>query len=87
MTVTVEFYGIPRERAGKAECNIAADTLGELLAELAVELPRFAETCLFEGELRAGFLVSIDGRFFTSDGSTPLPSGTRVLILSADAGG
>jgi molybdopterin converting factor small subunit len=30
----VEFFGVPRERAGIAEIDVEADTLGRLLATL-----------------------------------------------------
>ena len=87
MTVRVEFYGIPRHRAGLAAIEVEAATLGEVLDKLAIGLPPFAQACLSAGELRPGYLASINGRLFTSDRAAAVAPGDAVLILSADAGG
>ena len=39
----VELLGVPRERAGVAEVELQADTLGGLLAALAVRFPLLGE--------------------------------------------
>ena len=87
MTVHVECFGIPRERAGVAQLAVEASTLGELYEALSAQLPGFAKSCLSEGRLKDGFLVNLNGRSFVSEESTPLPNGSSVLILSADPGG
>ena len=87
MSVTVEFFGIPRRRAGVATIELEAVALGELFAQLADRLPSFAQSCLEEGRLQPGYLASINGRTFTRDATTPLRPNDRVLILSADVGG
>lgn len=87
MPVTVEFYGIPRRRAGVASIALEAATLGDLLVTLGEQLPEFAETCLDGDRLRIGYIANIDGRTFTTEPSTPLPDGSHVLLLSADVGG
>ena len=87
MTVTVELFGIPRERAGVARADASASTLGEVLALLAVRFPRFAESCVQNGELAEGYVANLNGRAFVTDPATALSDGDSVLILSADAGG
>ena len=87
MNVRVEFYGIPRERAGVDALEVPADNLEAALSEVAARLPRLAETCLRDGRLRDGYLANINGEQFTRDPATPLCPGDTVLILSADAGG
>jgi len=84
--VTVEFYGIPRQRAGRAELAVAARTMAELLTEVARECPRL-ELCDGAGRLAAHYLLSLNGRRFVHDPGQPLAPGDQVLILSADVGG
>lgn len=82
----VEFFGIPRARAGVAEREMHAKTLGQLLANLAVEMPAMSE--LIDGRrLRTSFVANLNGDRFIRDPETPLRENDRVLILSADAGG
>lgn len=86
-TITVEFFGIPRQRAGiEAVCAQAAP-LGQVLAELQSRFSRFAETCLADGRLKPGYLANLNGERFVTDPATPLAPGDELLILSADAGG
>ena len=88
-TIRVEFFGIPRKRAGVAEANIEGDSLQSACRELSRRFPKFAAECL-TGErdsLRPGFLASVNGQSFTTDPTTPLKEGDSLLILSADLGG
>ena len=82
----VEFFGIPRERAGIAEFELQAETLGQLLNVLAVRFPSFSDV-VQSGRLRSPFLVNLNGDRFISDPATRLSESDYVLILSADAGG
>jgi molybdopterin converting factor small subunit len=84
--VRVEFFGIPRERAGVAELELQAETLGQLLATLAVRIPSLGEVVQC-GRLGSPFLASLNGDRFVSDPATKLKETDCVLILSADAGG
>lgn len=74
----VEFFGVPRERAGVSETEVEAATLGQLFDELEA---RFAD---FSGP---AFAANLNGDRFVSDRATPLRREDCVLILSADAGG
>jgi molybdopterin converting factor small subunit len=87
MSVTVEFFGIPRQRTGIAQTTADAGTLGSVLAQLAQRYPRFAESCLHAGALGRGYTANLNGRRFVADLQTPLNPGDAILILSADAGG
>jgi molybdopterin converting factor small subunit len=82
----VEFFGVPRERAGMSELEVQADTLGQLLGTLAAQFPALGK---FAGanQLHPAFLANLNGDRFVSDPGTPLGKDDCVLILSADAGG
>jgi molybdopterin converting factor small subunit len=82
----VELLGIPRERAGVAELELQADTLGQLLAALAVRFPSLGELITAD-RLPPSVLANLNGDKFVSDPRTELGEDDCVLILSADAGG
>jgi molybdopterin converting factor small subunit len=86
-TVTVEFYGVPRLRAGRPEITVAAATAGEALAAVVAACPALAGLCRPDGRLAPQYLLSLDGERFVTDLSEPLRLGDRLLLLSADAGG
>ena len=82
----VEFYGVARQRAGRAQLELTASTLGALVQTLAAEFPDLAE--LIDGDRLDPVLVaSLNGDRFVRDPLTPLADRDCVLILSADAGG
>jgi len=85
--VTVEFYGVPRQRAGRAELSVAARTVAELLEAVERACPGLAGLRRPDGRLAGHYLLSIDGRQFVTDVGQELRTGDRVLLLSADAGG
>ena len=82
----VELLGLPRERAGVAELELEADTLGQLLAALAARFPSFS-TLIAADRLQPSFAANLNGDRFISDPGTRLKQSDSVLILSADAGG
>jgi hypothetical protein len=84
--VTVEFYGIPRQRAGRAELAVAAGTLAEVLAAMERACPGLAGL-VQNGRVSPHYLLSLDGRRFVTDLRQRLEAGERLLVLSADAGG
>ena len=87
MTVQVELFGIPRQRAGIARTEAQGTRLEEILMELGQRYPRLAADCIDHGRLQRGCLANLNGQRFVSDPSTPLADGDSLLILSADAGG
>jgi molybdopterin converting factor small subunit len=82
----VEFFGVPRERAGMSGLEVQADTLGQLLGILAARIPSF-DSFIGVNRLHPSFVASLNGDRFVSDPGTPLGQDDCVLILSADAGG
>jgi molybdopterin converting factor small subunit len=82
----VELLGIPRERAGVAEVELHAETLGQLMSTLARRFPPLAEL-IASDRLRPSIVANLNGDRFVSDPDTPLGQHDCVLILSADAGG
>jgi molybdopterin converting factor small subunit len=82
----VEFFGVPRERAGFSELEVQADTLGQLLGKLAAQIPSLGKL-IGANQLHPSFVANLNGDRFVSDPGTPLGKDDCVLILSADAGG
>ncbi len=85
--VTVEFFGIPRQRAGRAEVAVEARTVAELLAAVERACPALKGLVGPGGRLAPQYLLSVEGERFVTDTNQSLPPGARVLLLSADAGG
>ena len=82
----VEFFGVPRERAGISELEVHADTLGQLLGTLVRRMPSLSEI-IQDDRLHPAFVANLNGDRFVTDPGTPLRDDDSVLILSADAGG
>lgn len=82
----VEFFGLPRERAGIPGVELEAETLGQLFENLAAQFPPLAEF-VCANRLQPVFIANLNGDCFVSDPATPLCESDHVLILSADAGG
>jgi molybdopterin converting factor small subunit len=82
----VELLGVPRERAGVAELELTADTLGQLMATLSVRFPSLG-ALIAADRLRPSIVANLNGDRFVSDPRTQLKEDDCVLILSADAGG
>ena len=87
MNITVELYGIPRQKVGAAQVAAEGATLGEVLADLEARYPALAESCIHQGRLAKEYAANLSGDRFVTDPNTPIESGATLLILSADAGG
>jgi molybdopterin converting factor small subunit len=85
--ITVEFFGIPRQRAGRPELTVRAGTVAELLAAIERDCPGLAGLRRDDGRLAPHYLLSINGERFTADAEQRLGPNDRLLLLSADAGG
>ncbi len=84
--ITVEFYGMARRRAGRADLRVQARTVADALSGAAHDLSGLSGL-VDDGRLSPHYLVSVNaGPFLTSLNATLSP-GDRVLVLSADAGG
>jgi hypothetical protein len=86
-TVIVEFFGVPRLRAERTELAVAPGTLASVLTEIASHCPGLSDLVTAQGRLARHYLLSLDGRAFVTDLAATLSPGTRLLLLSADAGG
>jgi molybdopterin converting factor small subunit len=87
MNVVVEFFGVPRARAGRNELELPIGTVAEVLARIEAACPGLKGLRQADGRLASHYLLSLDGREFLTDLNHSLSPGDRVLILSADAGG
>jgi molybdopterin converting factor small subunit len=85
--VTLEFFGIPRLRAGRPHLTVAAATVGAALAAAVRDCPGLAGLLGADGRLDRHYLLSRDGREFLTDPARPLADGDRLVLLSADVGG
>ena len=85
-SMQVEFLGIPRERAGVSTLEVHATSLGQLLGQLAADIPALAEL-ITDDRLHPALAANLNGDRFVSDPQTPLDEHDCLLILSADAGG
>lgn len=86
-TVRVEFFGIPRQRAGVAEATAVGGTLGEVLEDVCGRFPEFSANCVANRQLTEQCIANINGQRFTRDMQSTLREGDSVLLMSADAGG
>jgi hypothetical protein len=85
--VIVEFFGMPRFRAGRGELRVAAGTVADVLARVRSACPGLSGMTGADGRLAPHYLLSLDGRRFVTDLGENLRAGERLLLLSADAGG
>jgi molybdopterin converting factor small subunit len=85
--VTVEFFGIPRQRAGRAELHVRAGTVGETLAAVEQVCPALAGVSRPDGRVSPHYLLSVNGERFLTDLAYRLQPGDHLLLLSADSGG
>ena len=85
--VTVEFLGIPRQRAGRAELPVVPGTIAEVLSAVQRSCPRFTDLMGADGRLAPQYVLSLNGRRFLRELNYSLAPGDRIIILSADAGG
>jgi molybdopterin converting factor small subunit len=82
----VEFLGIPRERAGVADLDVEAETLGQLLHVLSDRFPDLRDL-IRDGALHPSIVANLNGDAFVSDPRQKLADSDHLLILSADVGG
>ena len=85
--VTVEFYGIPRQRAGRSELSVKAGSVAEVLSAVQCACPSLKDLVQPDGRLAPHYLFSSDGRRFVQDVTEAVQPGDRFMLLSADMGG
>ncbi|MEC9091311.1 MAG: MoaD/ThiS family protein [Planctomycetota bacterium] len=90
-SVKVEFFGVPRLRAGVADffVEVAADRnrLGDVLMKIQREIPELTKECFADGKLRKEYVVNVSGKEFTRSLGRVVSPGDSLLIMSSDAGG
>lgn len=84
--IHLEFFGIPRRRAGCEAISVTGRTLRDVLRAAVAAAPGLAELCE-DGCLKPGYAANRNGREFLADGDTLLEPGDHVLLFSADLGG
>ncbi len=86
-SVVIEFFGIPRQQAGRPDLAVPPGTLAQLLQSIQQACPKLKELRQPDGRLSPHYLLSINGDQFVTDLQQKLRPGDRLLLLSADAGG
>jgi len=87
MPIRIEFYGIPRTRAGCASVDVEGVTVQQAIVAAMRQIPSLADCCTESGELRSGYIANLNGTEFVAESDHPLVNGDVLLLLSADAGG
>jgi hypothetical protein len=85
--IIVEFFGMPRQRAGCAHANLHGSTLADVLAAIERAFPNLRGLRRPDGGPDPHYLLSLNGQRFVSDPQQCIEPGSRLLLLSADAGG
>ncbi|MEZ4453918.1 MAG: MoaD/ThiS family protein [Nannocystaceae bacterium] len=85
--VEVELYGLPRLLAGAERATVPAGTLAEVLRALADALPGLRGGALAGDRPSEHVRVAIDGRTIVDDPAAPIPPGSVLVMVSAQAGG
>lgn len=83
----VELYGVLRHRAGVANVEVAAATLGQAVREVCRRLPQLEDVCDPHGRLTRPYLANVNGQQFIVDPATPLTTSDSLMLMSSDAGG
>jgi hypothetical protein len=86
-SLVVEFYGIPRQRAGRTTLTVAAGSLAEVLTAVEQHCPSLQDLRGPKGAVSPHYRISLDGQRFVTEPDEILPADSHLLILSADAGG
>ena len=87
MLIEVEFFGIPRARAGVEKTTACGECLGDVLADLAARFPDLAGACIDGQHLRPGYTANLGGERFVTDPEITFSEGDTLLVLNLDAGG
>jgi molybdopterin converting factor small subunit len=85
--VTVEFYGVPRLRAGVGRLEVEGTTVGEALRGLAQACPTLDGTVLRDATVHPAYRLSLNGERFITDPATRLDDGDALILVAADVGG
>ena len=91
MFVTIEYFGVPRQKTGISSDSLsftsAPISLADVLTEIARRHTTFGEQCLTGNELSRETIINLNGEQFVRALDTQVVNGDHILILSTDAGG
>jgi molybdopterin converting factor small subunit len=85
--ITIEFFGVPRLRAGVGSLRLDAATLAAAVRGLARLCPALDGSVLAGESLQPAYRACLNGAQFISDPATPLADGDVLLVMAADVGG
>ena len=91
-TDEVEFYGLPRQRAGVDRCSVPAGTLAQVLDAVAEARPGLVPDIVEHGRATRHVLVALDGRVVPGQlldgdvhGIQPCRAARNVVMASVTA--
>ena len=91
MKITIEYYGIPRQRVGIARefYEFDGEEMGihDVIRTVAKKHPAFEKHCMDGDILNKHMVVNLNGNQFFQSEDGLAPDGDALLILSMDAGG
>ncbi len=85
--VTVEFFGVPRMRAGRAGVEVEAGTVADALIRSLEEVPGLAGIVSPGGQVGSAYRVCRNGEIFLGEQTQSLDEGDSLMLIAADAGG
>ncbi len=85
--IAVEFFGVPRLRAGTGRVTLEATTLGSALAGLGRVCPVLEGSVIQAGTIHPAYRLCLNGDRFVTEPETPLADGDVLLLMAADVGG
>ncbi len=85
--IHIEFYGVPRLRAGVPRLSLEGVNVGEAIDAMALACPSLSVHVFRGGSVHPAYRLSLNGERFVSDRATPLNDGDTLMLLSADVGG
>ena len=91
MVITVEYYGIPRQKTGVCSDSLNFSKhpidLQQVLTEVSRKHADFTEHCMDGDQLSRQTIINLNGDQFVKSLQTEVVDGDNILILSTDAGG
>lgn len=85
--ITIEFFGVPRLRAGRRSVSVDASTLAAALGELRRVCPALGGSVVVGERIHPAYRLCLNDREFVADPQTQLADGDVLLLLAADVGG
>jgi hypothetical protein len=84
--VSIELFGMARQRAEQAQVSVQAATLADALRQLDAACPQLG-VLQADGTLSPHYLLSVNGERFVGSLHEMIPTNAALLLMSADAGG